>query len=92
MDGHNTEDTRFWYRHGEDREALFIKEVAPLLGLRAERNPAKTSDKTAPDLLVNSVEAELKTEETPFFTAQRSYGVDRDFVRKIYCFCFGTDL
>jgi hypothetical protein len=79
MKGHNPEDISFWYLYGESREALFIKEVAPLLGLRAERNPAKSSDKTAPDLLVNSVEAELKTEETPFFTAKKAYGIDPQY-------------
>jgi hypothetical protein len=79
MNGHNPEDTNFWYQFGEDREAAFIKEIAPLLGLRAERNPKKDTDKSAPDLLVNSVEAELKTEETPFFTAQKRYGIDPQY-------------
>jgi hypothetical protein len=76
---YNTEDTEAWYGLGEQRERQFIKEVAPLLGLKAEINPAKACDKTAPDLLVNGKIAELKTEETPFFTARQKYGIDPQY-------------
>ena len=75
MSIYNTENTEAWYGFGERREHQFIKTVAPLLGLRAEINPTKAYDKTAPDLLINGKIAELKTEETPFFMAQTKYGI-----------------
>lgn len=46
------------------------------LGIRL--NPAKLLDLTAPDLLVDGRIADLKTQNTPFFTASR-YGLDPRF-------------
>jgi hypothetical protein len=68
---HCTEDAPWWYIHGEKKEEYFIAEVAPKVALQAERNPEKEHDRTAPDLIVNGVVADLKTQETPFFTCDR---------------------
>lgn len=45
---------------------------------RALINPAKRRDKYAPDLIVEGYLADLKTQNTPFFTADR-YHVDPQF-------------
>lgn len=66
---HNTEDKSWWHIHGESFENVFVNSICPRIGLKAEINPAKTNDKTAPDLLVNGKIADLKTQNTPFFTS-----------------------
>jgi hypothetical protein len=75
---HNTEDIRWWYEHGCRKEAFFIEKIAPMIGIDAQINPEKETKPTAPDLLVDGLLAELKTQETPFFTAQR-YGIDPQY-------------
>jgi hypothetical protein len=76
---HDTEDTRWWYARGEEKEAFFISTIAPRLGITAARNPEKDTDPTAPDLLVDGKRAELKNQETPFFKAKKYYRVDPQF-------------
>ncbi|RJX45190.1 hypothetical protein DM826_00390 [Halonotius aquaticus] len=71
----DTENKAPWLRFGEQREATFLDSVAPALGLAARENPAKADDPTALDLLVEGEPADLKTQETPFFTAERKYGL-----------------
>lgn len=72
---HDTEDKLWWTEHGARMEVRFVAEVAPRLGLDALLNPAKASDPFAPDLLVRGQLADLKVQNTPFFTAAR-YGLD----------------
>ncbi len=72
---HDTEDKLWWTEHGARMEARFVDEVAPQLGLDAVLNPAKASDPFAPDLIVRGQLADLKVQNTPFFTAAR-YGLD----------------
>ncbi|WP_240738325.1 HD domain-containing protein [Deinococcus fonticola] len=74
---HDTEDRPYWYEHGERQEQEFLK-LAAQHHLPVRLNPAKASDKTAIDLLLTlpggqEVPADLKTQNTPFFTAAR-YG------------------
>ncbi|MFC3859590.1 HD domain-containing protein [Deinococcus antarcticus] len=74
---HDTEDRAFWYEHGERQEHEFLQ-LAARHGLPVRLNPAKTRDKTAIDLLLTlpdgrEVPADLKTQNTPFFTAGK-YG------------------
>lgn len=74
---HDTEDRPYWYERGEHQEHEFIQ-FACLHGLKVRLNPAKQRDKTAIDLLLTlpdgcEVPADLKTQNTPFFTAGR-YG------------------
>lgn len=76
MDGEkpgDTENKTPWLAFGEQRERTFIENVAPEAGLNAERNPEKDDDPTALDLLVDGAPADLKTQETPFFTAEKNY-------------------
>jgi len=47
--------------------------------LTAAINPKKSTDPFAPDLVVNGRLADLKAASTPFFTAQRIFGIDPQF-------------
>lgn len=75
---HNTEDKHWWLRHGERLELDFVDLCVTHLALDIRLNPAKLLDPTAPDLLVDGKIADLKTQNTPFFTASR-YGLDPRF-------------
>lgn len=75
---HDTEDRGWWYIHGEKLEERFVRLCRARLAMDAQINPAKELDKTAPDLLVDGLLADLKTQNTPFFTAGR-YGLDPRF-------------
>ena len=72
---HNTEDRCWWYLHGEQLEAQFVMVCQKHLGIDASINPEKTCDPTVPDLIVGGKMADLKTQNTPFFTAS-SYNMD----------------
>lgn len=69
----NTEDRNLWYEWGEDEENDFIKNVVPLMNLDIIINPEKTIKPWAIDLFdkTNNRYADLKTQNTPFFTAGR---------------------
>ncbi len=69
----DTENKTPWLELGEQREDVFIKEVAPKLQLEAEQTPRKKDDPTAIDMIVNGAPADLKTQETPFFTSGKTY-------------------
>ena len=71
----NTEDKAAWADLGLSMETDFIARVVPKLGLDITMNPAKKQDKYAPDLVSSGKLADLKTQNTPFFTAGR-YGKD----------------
>ncbi|MFQ3320576.1 MAG: hypothetical protein ACI8UR_000101 [Natronomonas sp.] len=75
----DTENKTPWLEFGEQREETFIDIVAPKLGLDVERNPRKDADPTVLDLLVDGSPADLKTQETPFFTARRNYDLPPQF-------------
>lgn len=75
---HDTEDRGWWYIHGEKLEESFVTLCRERLGMDARINPAKERDKTAPDLIVQGTVADLKTQNTPFFTAGR-YRLDPRF-------------
>lgn len=77
---HDTEDRAYWFALGCQQEEAFVSQTAPLLGLRMRINPAKASDRYAIDLLWEvtpgaEVLTDLKTQNTPFFSAGR-YGKD----------------
>lgn len=74
---HDTEDKSWWYARGEGLELSFVG-LCKRLGIVAEINPQKQADATAPDLLVEGKIADLKTQNTPFFTAGR-YGMQPRF-------------
>lgn len=75
---HSTEDKGWWLRHGERLEVRFVQLARTKLELDAYINPAKADDPTVPDLIVDGEVADLKTQNTPFFTAAR-YGLDPRF-------------
>ncbi|WP_158752830.1 hypothetical protein [Dyella sp. S184] len=75
---HHTEDKGWWYLHGERLEETFVQLCQTKLQIEAKINPDKTYDKTAPDLVVEGCLADLKTQNTPFFTAGR-YRLDPRF-------------
>jgi hypothetical protein len=56
----------------------FVTKCRDLLGLEISINPQKQLDKTAPDLVFEGCLADLKTQNTPFFTSSR-YGIDPRF-------------
>lgn len=75
---HDTEDKSWWLQHGENLEFDFVTKCRNLLGLEISINPQKQMDKTAPDLVFEGCLADLKTQNTPFFTSSR-YGIDPRF-------------
>jgi hypothetical protein len=76
---HNTEDFERWYKLGLKQEAYFVEHIAPLIPIEADINPAKETDVTAPDLMIAGEVAELKNQQTPFFTVRRKFGLDPQF-------------
>jgi hypothetical protein len=68
---HNTEDKKWWLKHGEIGEKDFINIICPKIGLDGQINPEKERDPTVPDLVVNGRLADLKVPRTPFFTAAK---------------------
>jgi hypothetical protein len=66
---HNTEDKNWWLKHGEVGEKDFVNVICPKIGLDGCINPNKNVDPTVPDLIVNGKLADLKSQNTPFFTA-----------------------
>ena len=67
----NTEDRDQWYAWGEDYEKDFIQKVVPKLGTDIRINPEKERIAWAIDLFdhTNHRYADLKVQETPFFSA-----------------------
>ncbi len=67
----NTEDRELWYTWGEDYEKDFIEKVVPRLNLDIRKNPEKEQFAWAIDLIdcTNRRYADLKVQETPFFSA-----------------------
>lgn len=67
---HDTEDRGWWYAKGEDLEHTFV-DLCRRVGLPVAINPEKAYDRSAPDILFRGEVADLKTQNTPFFTAGR---------------------
>lgn len=68
---HNTEDKDWWCQYGMDHEFKFVELCNSKLGINAKINPEKKMNKYAPDLIVDGVVADLKTQNTPFFTCRK---------------------
>lgn len=75
---HNTEDKFWWLRHGEGLEHRFVEICLSKLNLDASINPEKALNPMVPDLIMEGKLADLKTQNTPFFTAGR-YGLEPRF-------------
>jgi hypothetical protein len=80
----SNQDKDPWCRVGEEYERAFVEIMRTQLRLPIHINPAKGIDKYAADLVYGDVftpfpnVADLKTQTTPFFTADR-YGMDPRF-------------
>lgn len=69
----NTENRVLWYEWGENEEEDFIQNVVPMMGVDIIINPRKRVAPWEIDLIdrTNNKYADLKTQNTPFFTAGR---------------------
>lgn len=69
----NTEDRTQWYVWGEGEENDFIERIVPRLGIDLRINPEKAQKPWEIDLFdyTHNRYADLKTQNTPFFTAGR---------------------
>lgn len=66
-------------RKGELSEIDWVQKIAPLLGLNAIINPAKTDNVYAPDLIVNGRIADLKHKRVPFYSAGFLYAINPQY-------------
>lgn len=72
---HNVEDKHWWFQHGVMLEHQFVSMCNDHLSMNACINPDKEFNPTVPDLIVDGRLSDLKSQNTPFFTASR-YGID----------------
>jgi len=68
---HDPEDKDWWLNSGERLEHQFVQMLATEKVAKVELNPDKLNDPTAPDLLLDGQLADLKSQRTPFFSANR---------------------
>ncbi|MFB9990683.1 hypothetical protein ACFFLM_01590 [Deinococcus oregonensis] len=73
---HDTEDRQYWFELGLQKEHAFVTQLAPMLGLDLQINPAKVGNPKAIDFVSGAagepaLPADLKTQNTPFSTAGR---------------------
>ncbi len=68
-----------WCEWGLSKEQIFLKNFGDMLGL--SMNPAKRTDKFAPDLINinNNRIGDLKTANTPFFQSNIRYNIDPQY-------------
>lgn len=74
---YNTEDKQKWCKEGEKLEIAFVENIVPKLSVKLDINPDKKINPCAIDLkdYTNNKYADLKSQNTPFFTAGKySYG------------------
>ena len=76
----NTEDKRTWCDFGARKEVAFVQNIVPLLGRDIIVNPEKEDNPYVIDLVdrTSANYADLKTQNTPFFTAGQ-YGINPQF-------------
>ncbi len=69
----------FWCKHGETKENVFVNIYGKRLNLII--NPDKIDDIYAPDLFNTKTGriGDLKTQNTPFFEAQKRYNIDPQY-------------
>ncbi len=73
------EDKDAWVDLGYEEEVKFVNQVAPWIGLEARMHPKKEESDYAIDLLVDGHDTDLKKQETPFFTAEKKFGMDPQY-------------
>lgn len=78
---YNTEDKQKWCKEGEQLEKAFVENIVPKLSIKLDINPQKKTNPYAIDLIdyTNKKYADLKSQNTPFFTAGRyKYGKEKE--------------
>ena len=67
----NTEEREKWYVHGENAEQAFISKIVPSLNINLQINPEKSEKPWVIDFYdyTHNNYADLKTQNTPFFSA-----------------------
>lgn len=83
VEGHDTEDKEWWCIHGARLEEEFVKICRDRLAIDMSINPEKDTNPYVHDLVFIDKSgkrriADLKCQNTPFFTASR-YGIDPRF-------------
>jgi len=79
-DEHNTEDKKYWCeKYGVEHETIFCDLMTNVLKLPTIINPEKTTNRYAPDLLVNDHLADLKFVGTPFYTSARISNINPQY-------------
>lgn len=75
----DVEDRLAWYVHGEAKEETFVQLFGHQLNVMI--NPEKQINPAAVDLIdpTNGLLIDLKTENTPFFTAEIMYNINPQF-------------
>lgn len=66
-----------WCKHGERIELAFVRKFGKELGIAI--NPQKHHDPYAPDLVKGKQLGDLKAQNTPFFKADKLYGIDPSY-------------
>jgi len=76
IEHHDLQDKSHWCKDGEKIEEAFVRLYGEQLNLAI--NPAKEHDPYAPDLIntVTGKLGDLKFQATPFFRAQKLFGID----------------
>ena len=76
---HDLQDKGFWYDRGVRKEEVFVDKYGDRLNL--DINPKKQTNKAALDLIntQNNREGDLKTQNTPFFTAEKNYNINPQY-------------
>jgi len=69
---YNTENKLAWYREGERLEESFVREIVPKIPRKLIIHPNKLKNPHSIDLYnpITKEEADLKTQQTPFFTSE----------------------
>lgn len=73
---HDTEDKQYWCRKGEKIEEAFVREIVPQIKRNIIVHPKKKTNKIHIDLcdLETGLVGDLKTQNTPFFSAMKRGG------------------
>lgn len=76
---HDLQDKGIWCKDGISKENVFVELYGNKLNLKI--NPEKEKDLYAPDLIniKNNKLGDLKTQNTPFFQAQKRFNIDPQY-------------
>jgi hypothetical protein len=75
----DTEDKKSWVEAAEEQERAFVADRLPQLGLSGIINPEKEFNRYVPDLIVDDLLSDLKSQFTPFFKVGVLYDIDPQY-------------